>query len=344
MNKPSDAVFRDVIEKWRTKLVKRPTLGEYPVYDEHLYQYMIDDAIRMRAYEMAITKHAPGKTVVEIGTGSQAPLALMCARAGAKKVYAIEVGEIAARSAREIIANAGFSDVIEVVVGISKEIELPERVDLCVSEIIGMIGSAEGVISILSDARRFLKPGGQMIPRRCWTLMVPVTHPDDVYTDEDLDAVHHYYTDAIRRAVDEKLEFSRFAFFNFPESLFLSSPRPMEDMDFSHDISMPMRRFERYSIARDGVCDGLLNWIELYVDDDLIVSGWRGTSWAPVFIAVDPFQVLKGDRLDVATTVSAAPGAINPDYRFSGRLHRADRLIHDFEVSSWWSAARGAGE
>jgi len=42
-------------------------------------------------------------------------------------------------------------------------------VDVCVSEIIGSIASAEGAAASSNDARRFLKPDGVMIRAVCDT-------------------------------------------------------------------------------------------------------------------------------------------------------------------------------
>jgi predicted nicotinamide N-methyase len=42
-------------------------------------------------YEAAINAGVKDKVVLEVGTGAYAILAIMCARAGAKHVYAMEV-------------------------------------------------------------------------------------------------------------------------------------------------------------------------------------------------------------------------------------------------------------
>jgi len=46
---------------------------------------------------------------------------------------------------------------IKVIHGYSSDIQLPEHVDLCVSEIIGNIVSSEGAISILKSGNGFQK-------------------------------------------------------------------------------------------------------------------------------------------------------------------------------------------
>jgi protein arginine N-methyltransferase 1 len=122
--------------------------GEYPVYDDVLYEHLESDKIRTKLYEDAIARLAPGRTVLDIGTGRGALWALASARAGARKVYAIEVLPGPAAQARAAVAQAGYADVITVIEGLSTRAQLPERAHVCVSEIIGSVASSEGAIAV----------------------------------------------------------------------------------------------------------------------------------------------------------------------------------------------------
>src|SRR5438045_7987843 len=77
-----------------------PSVGEYPVYDDLLYQMMIADSPRTNGYRRAVQRIAPGKTVVDIGTGQDALWSIASAQAGAQRVYGIEVIPEAAELAR----------------------------------------------------------------------------------------------------------------------------------------------------------------------------------------------------------------------------------------------------
>ena len=68
-------------------------------------------------------------------------LALIAARAGARKVYAIEANAEAVRRAREAVSRATDvpPGVIEVLEGFSTAVTLPEKADLLVAEIVGSI-------------------------------------------------------------------------------------------------------------------------------------------------------------------------------------------------------------
>ena len=60
-------------------------------------------------------------------------MTVLAARAGAKKVYAIEASGLASK-ARENIKNNGLEDVIEVIQGKVEDIKLDAKVDVIISE------------------------------------------------------------------------------------------------------------------------------------------------------------------------------------------------------------------
>ena len=95
----------------------------------------------------------PPKTAVvcDLGTGPYLLFAKAAAAAGARKVYAIEAVPGSQNKAREELAQLEAADnsgvepgVIELVCGFSTDVELPEKVDILISEIAGSIASEEG--------------------------------------------------------------------------------------------------------------------------------------------------------------------------------------------------------
>src|SRR3954463_1393611 len=76
---------------------------------------MMNDARRNAAWDTALRRAIrPGMRVLEIGTGG-GMLALMAARAGAERVTTCEKEPIAAAIAREICADNGYGDVVDVI-------------------------------------------------------------------------------------------------------------------------------------------------------------------------------------------------------------------------------------
>jgi precorrin-6B methylase 2 len=119
----------------------------------------------------------PGDVVLDIGTGSGV-LAVAVARAGASRVYAVEASDIAAVAARVFEAN-GVADRITLVPGWSRQVELPERADLLVAEVIGNEPLEEEILETTLDARRrLLKPGGRLVPHALELLARPLLLPE----------------------------------------------------------------------------------------------------------------------------------------------------------------------
>jgi hypothetical protein len=105
-------------------------------------------------------------------------LGMLACRAGASRVYSIEQGGMIGL-AREISKANGFGDRQIFVKGHSMRVELPEPVDLVVSDQIGRFGFEAGVISFSRDAKkRFLKPGGTFIPARIHQWIALVEAPE----------------------------------------------------------------------------------------------------------------------------------------------------------------------
>ncbi len=146
-----------------------------------VHRTMIRDRVRTEAFRRAIESVVrPGDVVLDVGAGSGI-LSLFAARAGAVRVYAVEATTVAV-VAQGLAAANGVAEIVQVIQGDVMEVELPERVDVIVSEWLGGFGVDEGMLVPVIAARdRWLKPGGVMIPRSvtAWTALV-----HDRYTGE----------------------------------------------------------------------------------------------------------------------------------------------------------------
>ena len=139
-----------------------------------VHRSMIRDRVRTDAFRRAIEATVrPGAVVLDVGAGSGI-LSLFAARAGAARVYAVEVTSIAVL-AQELADANGVGHVVRVIQDDVMDVELPERVDVIVSEWLGGFGIDEGMLPPVIAARdRWLKPGGTIIPRSvtAWTALV----------------------------------------------------------------------------------------------------------------------------------------------------------------------------
>src|SRR5271166_6407703 len=149
-----------------------------------VHRTMICDRVRTGAFRRAIDAVVrSGDIVLDVGAGSGI-LSVFAARAGAARVYAVEQTSIAVL-AQELATANGVADVVRVVQDDVTQIELPERVDVIVSEWLGGFGIDEGMLPPVVTARdRWLKPGGVMIPDSV-TAWVALVH--DRYLAETLE-------------------------------------------------------------------------------------------------------------------------------------------------------------
>ena len=139
-----------------------------------VHRTMICDRVRTEAFRRAIDSVVrPGDIVLDVGAGSGI-LSVFAARAGAARVYAVERTTVAVL-AQELAAANGVAEIVQVIHGDVLDVELPERVDVIVSEWLGGFGIDEGMLAPVIAARdRWLKPGGVMIPRSvtAWAALV----------------------------------------------------------------------------------------------------------------------------------------------------------------------------
>jgi protein arginine N-methyltransferase 1 len=138
------------------------------------HRSMLADQVRMAAYQKAIHEAVKaGDVVADIGTGSGI-LAFFALQAGAKKVYAIEQNKII-EDAEQLAKINGLDKKIVFIRERSDRVELPEKVDVVTSELIGYFGLEENLLRFKIDTReRFLKPGGMLIPGWMKLYLVPV--------------------------------------------------------------------------------------------------------------------------------------------------------------------------
>jgi len=325
-------------------------------FDEAAYKAMASDRKRTPQFAKAIQRRLAGSegqlTVLDIGTGPYALLAILAAKAGAKKVYAVECVPEAARRAEQFVAKAVKNgDVkegqIEILTGFSTEISLPEKVDVVVAEIIGTIASEEGAIATVRDAQQRLvkNPGdaASWIPYSVQTIAAPASYsahsllgpPEFDWAKLDGVPVRlNCREEAVQlMAEPQVLEDVRFNDLSLPEKGDLRTPKV--DFEISADRLAANQQLFYKEIPSDGTADmgavsqsvarglsGMALWPRIQLDEagTLFVES-RGPNgeaakshWttAMVIMADRPVQVAPGDKVTVGATVSLTPGITSP--------------------------------
>ncbi|XP_065216680.1 protein arginine N-methyltransferase 6 [Planococcus citri] len=137
--------------------------------DLEVHRVMLNDTPRNEAYRNAIFSSNDlfdGKTVLDVGTGT-AILSILCAKAGARKVYAVDASNVV-EIAKETVKENEVQHIVEVIRGRIEDIELPEKVDIIISEWMGFYLLHEAMLdSVLVARDKFLKPDGLMFPDKC---------------------------------------------------------------------------------------------------------------------------------------------------------------------------------
>ena len=323
--------FWDLMQTERFSI---PAFWDYTVWDEFMYHIMCLDQVRLGAFRAAIGRAVGGKTVVEVGTGDRAPLAILCAEAGARKVYAIEANEAAAAAAARLVRDLGLAGRIQVIPGSSMSAELPERADVCLSEIIGCVGSSEGAVPILRCARRFLRDGGRMIPHRCVTFIAPLWLPDEVYHDDLVERVVEHYTERVRQVTGRSVRFTRFEYYNFPASHLIAAPGVFEDIGFNARLEESGTTTAHFDIASECRFDGFLLWLHLHVDEEAVIDTFSRSVWGAIYMPGEPQRLSAGDCLDIRSTVRVSGNGINPDYGIECTVRRRGQQPHTFYIDS----------
>ena len=298
-------------------------------YTQASYQILRDDTSRNAAYEKVIKKVVAGKSVVDIGTGGSAFLAEMCIESGAEKVYAIEENTGSFRTAQQRIRQAGMESRIELLSGFSTEVELAETCDVLIHEIVGSVGSAEGMTLVVNDAKeRFLKEDADFIPCRCSTFVCPVQ------------ALKLPLLDAVISAMSQSLfSFDHpdlYKVYNFPESNILGPPVEFERTVFCEDMPLEDRRELELVISRDGDLDGLLLFIEIHVDQETVINSLhQRTNWSTPYIKLfkEPLKVVQGDVVHV--TIHRELSTTQPRYELEIRICPKASGIETTRCFSW---------
>ena len=313
-----------------------PSVAEYHIYDNFLYYAMTRDKRRNSSYKAAISRQVKDKVVVDIGTGKDVILARFCVDAGARCVYAIERSDTAFKQACNLIKSLGLERKIIPILGDVTQIQLPEQVDVCVSEIVGPIGGCEGAAVILNNARRFLKQEGIMIPQRSVTWIAAACLPDELHQPV-FTATPQHYTKRIFEQIGYPFDL-RVCIKGFPASHLLSEPAIFEDLDFCAVVQTESTRELNLEICQQSRLDGFLLWLNLYTIDDVLIDIFKHEyCWLPVFFPVfyPGVEVFAGDRIEATCTTVLSDNKLNPDYGIQGRLIRKQGPPLDFTFNSY---------
>ncbi|QUL37557.1 50S ribosomal protein L11 methyltransferase [Erythrobacter sp. JK5] len=262
---------------------------------------MLHDADRNSAYHRALQIHAPGKTVLDIGTGSGL-LAMMAARAGAKRVIACEANRMLADRAKSVIAANGLADRITVFdrhsTKLDRETDLDGGADLIVSELFSTDLLYEDVLRSLAHARRCLAtPDATFLPNRA-SIKVALAQfpalvgaPDTIEGfDVSLFSPHFQNLEAVPSR-DPNLKLA-------------SDPATLFAFDFDMTSPLAMSGMNELEIrSTGGRVSGMAQWIEFTFGEGIRYENAPAANhahhWWINTIASEPCETKPGDRFRI---------------------------------------------
>ncbi|BCH17775.1 methyltransferase domain-containing protein [Mesorhizobium sp. L-2-11] len=218
----------------------------------------VGDSVRLEQFKSAVAqvvKHGDYITDLGCGTGI---LGLLCLQAGASRVYAIDATAMI-EVARESLVRAGWGDQAIFMGDYSARANLPERVDVVICDQVGYFGFDAGVIEYLADARRrFLKPGGALIPARLRLQLAAVESETsyglaDGWRREGVASEFHWVG---QYAVNNKYAV------NLQREELLGAPAELGSIDLREDNPDFFSWDAELRMERDGVLRGLGGWFD----------------------------------------------------------------------------------
>jgi type II protein arginine methyltransferase len=280
---------------------------------------MMHDALRNAAYDQALRRAAPGRHVLDIGTGAGL-LALMAARAGARRVTTCEaVPQIAARAAA-VIARNRLTDRINLHAKRSDALvvgnDLPERAEVLVTETFASGVLSEQVLPTLEHARaELLTPDAVIIPRAAATWGYLAGGPlleAQCFVFESAGFDLAAFNEVAPRKLGMHLD-------RVPHEV-LSDDVALFRFDLTQPRFAPERRVIEVSVRRPGRCVGVVQWLKLELDAettydnrpraDAGANGWMHVLYrfpAPLEIAAGNVVRLIASHNRAAMTVALAP-------------------------------------
>ena len=269
------------------------------VIDEH--REYLSDGHRLGAYARAIAETVrPGDTVLDLGAGTGI-LGLLACRAGAAKVYALEVTSLVGLTRAVAQAN-GFADRIHHIKEFSTHAVLPERVDVVVCDQIGRFGFDAGVIEYFDDVRRrLLVPGGRLVPSALELWVAPVDCPEA--------HAHVEFWRTEPGAFDMSPARTHAVNTGYPRHLLpgelVGAPAVAGRIDLTRDAARPFRLDAVLVVARPGTLHGIGGWFSATLSPSVTMTNSPlaadRINRRNVFLPIDrPVDVTPDDEVRVA--------------------------------------------
>jgi len=278
-------------------------------------------------------------------------------------VYAVEATNMA-EHARELARANGVADIVEVIQGTVEDVQLPEKVDVIISEWMGYFLLRESMFDSVICARdRWLKPDGVMYPSHARMWLAPIRTGLGDKKMEDLDIAmddwnlfvqdtQTYYgvnMNALTkpyRAEHEKYYLKSSIWNNLHPNQVIGQPAVIKEIDCltaTVDEIQEVRAQVMLPISLEGTrLSALAGWFDVHfrgstqnpaveeVELNTAPDEQGGTHWGQqVFLLTPPLKVSKGDNVNVSfSMVRSKENHRLMDMEFTYELHEFSGRKH----------------
>ncbi|MHA2141808.1 MAG: 50S ribosomal protein L11 methyltransferase [Candidatus Thorarchaeota archaeon] len=274
---------------------------------------LLSQRSRLSKFEQALKRVVTEDSyVVDLGTGTGI-LAMMAARAGARKVTAVEIDRISVEYAKESIKRNGLDDVIEVVRSHYANFKPRSRADIVTCEMLSSAMLVEPQVPASQWAvESILKEQGIMLPQSATVYVAPVDCPE----------------------VWERFNTDGFDFPRVPQTMDRDASQDLavltilEEFDFLlHQDPWIVDKGLEFTILNDGTVHGLVGMFEAQLVDDIKLTmedGWRDL----LLPLEEPMNVSQGDLLEF--DVFYSPAIIN-SLKIKCRILESNDNLKEFQ-------------
>eukprot|EP00794_Sanderia_malayensis_P018090 gene18090-19897_t len=289
-------------------------------YAHHgIHEEMLKDSIRTEAYKKFITSNTDafkGKVVLDIGCGTGI-LSMFAAKAGAKRVFAIDQSEIAYH-AMEIVRENNLDDIVKVTRCKAEDFTLPkdiDKVDIIISEWMGYFLLFESMLdTILTCRDKFLGQNvGMVYPDVCGISLAALCDEDlwnskidfwdDVYGCE-MTCMKKY---VVREAMIDVVAPNNVISQSVEVINFDLMKAQISDLDYEKEFELQIKRKAR--------CTGIVGYFDIGFQSKLsepisFSTGYESppTHWKQtVFLFEKKFDVDEGNVLECAVKCNKDP-------------------------------------
>ncbi|MDX9719583.1 MAG: 50S ribosomal protein L11 methyltransferase [Myxococcota bacterium] len=326
------AASREELEPWLQRLLTRGLIqgedapqprwgGGWVALRQHAT--MLDDRSRSQGFVDALRRAVrPDDVVLDLGCGTGL-LAITAAKAGARKVYAVEASDFAELARVNIAANDPEGR-ITLLHGWSSELQLPERATLLCSEIVGHEPLSENILAFFLDARRrLLQPNARLIPHELELYALPLALGDSLHDTLGLSREQllryqaHYDMDcsALDRAARRQ---SQWLYLHPSEAQWiprLGAPLLLARIALHSFDSEELHCEAELKLSEEGALGALLLYSKIVLDDEGYLN--LGPSWAQpdcswknaVWVLGEPMEVRPGQRVGLHYSYTVEGGA-----------------------------------